>query len=248
MTRKNSTVNPKAGTLKQTNRALQTNLQSGFVKSIAFALLLSITVPAMSNDQGDGIDTGSGVIERIESQSPENCCLASEPTVKKVKVTMPSSEMIRKSDSEAVKNLRQSLTENKLHALRFWLARADWEMNRNFETEHRVKTSQNVKAADTEILVQFNAENIPAVQHGMVLKSDAEMVDFFKMENKGLRFSNTELAMVDAEMTRLFSIQETRISVPADAEFARADQAMTVPGEKSFKRSMAFVGKSYETL
>jgi hypothetical protein len=246
MTRKNSTVNPKAGTLKQTNRALQTNRQSGFVKSIAFALLLSMTVPAMSHEQGDAVDTGVGIIERIDRQNPENCCLASEPTVKQVKLSMPSREMIRKSDSEAIKNLMQSLTENKLHALRFWLARADREMSWNFEGEYAVKGNMSPSAGDTEIMVQFNAENLAPIHSMQFVKADVDMVDFFQLDNEGLRFSEVSLARADEEINSVFSIDETQISVPCAADYANADRSMAIPGEKSVQRSIAFVGKSYE--
>ena len=48
MTRKNRTVNPQAGTLKQENRALRTNIKSMTVKLIAFALFILVSIPNMS--------------------------------------------------------------------------------------------------------------------------------------------------------------------------------------------------------
>ena len=155
MTRKNSTVNPKAGTLKQQNRELRINRQSGYVKSIAFALILSMTAPTLSQAMDEVSDTVKGEINRVDSSKPDNCCVLdngqNRDKYKVVRLVIPSREMLRKSDSEANRNLVYSVKENKLNRMKSIIDASDKEINARFNAETRIATVGDLHRADQEM-------------------------------------------------------------------------------------------------
>jgi hypothetical protein len=233
MTRKNSTVNPKAGTLKQQNRALRTSSQSGFVKSIAFALFLSLTIPSMSIAKDELADTGKDVTTRIDRSIPDSCCMADKverkDVYKIVRLMIPSKEMIHKSDSEANHNLVRSLKESKLTKLRAFILRSDRDIQDRFAAETRIGTAGNSVAADTDISIHFEAENIPVKLQASIASGDEDMNAFFNLENGGLRFAGLNSLKADQDISRQFAVEHARVSVPSAAQYWVADQEMEVP-------------------
>jgi hypothetical protein len=234
MTRKNSKVNPKAGTLKQQDRALRTNGQSGFVKSIAFALFLFFSIPVFSTANEIQGDTGMEVNSRVDHSSSDPCCVTVKVQDKRdpykiVRLAIPSKEMIRKSDSEANHNLVRSLKENKLNKLRMWILRSDMEINNLFAGETKIRKIGNDLLADQEIGVYFDAENLPVKHQASLVKGDEDMNEFFKLENEGLRFAGLNSVKADQDINGNFVVENTRITVPYAAQFVVADQEMSVP-------------------
>jgi hypothetical protein len=234
MTRKNSKVNPKAGTLKQQDRALRTNGQSGFVKSIAFALLLSFSIPVFSTANEIQGDTGMEINARVDRSTSDPCCVAVKDQDKRdpyktVRLAIPSKEMIRKSDSEANHNLVRSLKENKLTKLRMWILRSDMEISNLFARETKIGKIGNDFLADREVGVYFDAENLPVKHQASLVKADEDMNDFFRLENEGLRFAGLNSLEADQDINGNFVIDNIRITVPCAAQYVVADQEMSVP-------------------
>jgi hemerythrin len=234
MTRKNSKVNPKAGTLKQQDRALRTNGQSGFVKSIAFALLLSFSIPSFSIANEIQGDTGMEIKSRVDNSIPDSCCVADKSqnkrdTYKIVRLSIPSKEMIRKSDSEANHNLVRSLKESKLNYLRQWILRSDLEISKRFAAETRINKVGNELVADQEMSIYFDAENLPVEPKAVLVKSDQDINDLFVLENEGLRFAGLNSLEADQDIHEKFELENTRITVPSAAQYVVADLEMSVP-------------------
>jgi hypothetical protein len=232
MTRKNSTVNPKAGTLKQQDRALRISLQSGFVKSFAFALLLSLTAPAVTQALGDQADTGKEANTRIDRSIPDSCCVADDRQNKGkyriVRLTIPSTEMIRKSDSEATRNLVYSLRENKLSRMSAWISRSDREIDAQFSRETRISQGHDAVRADADMALYFQAENIPVSAGVAAGRSDDEMNNLFRLENEGILWSMNSNLRADDDISRQFVLENTRITLPSAADFAKSDAEMSV--------------------
>jgi hypothetical protein len=237
MTRKNSTVNPKAGTLKQQNRALRTSSQPGFVKSIAFALLLSLTIPSLSIAKDELADTGKDVKARVDRSIPDSCCVAdkvqSKNVYKIVRLVIPSKEMIRKSDSEANHNLVRSLKESKLTKLHAFILRSDRDIHNRFAAETRIGKVGNSNAADTDISIHFNAENLPVHAQASIASGDEEINEFFKLDNEGLHFAGLNSLKADQDINQQFVVEHARISVPSAAHYWVADQEMAVPARSA---------------
>ncbi len=247
MTRKNSTVNPKAGTLKPQDRALRISRQSGFVKSIAFALLLSLIAPSVTQAMGDLSDTGKEIHARLDSSIPDSCCVADDRqnkgNYKMVRLTIPSREMIRKSDSEANRNLFSSLKENKLRRMASWISRSDRDIAEQFTEAIRINPNANVAKSDTEMTDFFQAENIPVKVLAIVSKADQDMHDFFALDNNGILLSAQLKTMGDDQINRQFALDNTRISLPSASDFAKADADMAVKAGAA--QSVQVVASSY---
>ncbi len=244
MTRKNSTVNPKAGTLKQQDRALRISRQSGFVKSIAFALLLSLTAPAVTQAMGDLADTGKESNVKIDRSIPDSCCVADDRQNKGkyriVRLTIPSSEMIRKSDSEVTRNMVYSLRENKLRKMSAWISRSDRDIDAQFTRETRISQGQDAVRADADMALYFQAENIPVSAGVAAGKADEDMNDLFRLENEGLLWSMNSKLRADDDISMQFVLENTRISLPSAADFAKSDAEMSVrPGSMQTVQAVA---------
>lgn len=233
MTRKNSTVNPKAGTLKQQDRELRISSQSRFVKSIAFALILSMTAPTITQAMDEVADTGKGVITRIDSSKPDNCCVLDngQKKYKVVRLIIPSRDMIRKSDSEANRNLVSSLSESKLHRMKSALAVSDKEINTRFSMETRIQHVGDLRKSDDEMSIHFKAENIQVTGSAAIALADAAVQESFTLNTRGIRFSAANSPKADAEMNQQFVWSNTKIAVPSAAVYALADQEMIVKGQ-----------------
>ena len=232
MTRKNSTVNPKAGTLKQQERELRINRQSGFVKSIAFALILSMTAPTLSQAMDEVSDTVKGEISRVDSSKPDNCCVLdngqNRDKYKVVRLVIPSREMLRKSDSEANRNLVYSVRENKLNRMKSFIDASDKEINARFNAETRISTVGDLRRADQEMGIYFQSENIALNSADVMKQADRDMQDLFTFDTKGLQFSKAASIKADEEIREQFVREHTRIQLPSASDFSRADATMIV--------------------
>lgn len=230
MTRKNSTVNPKAGTLKQENRALRTNMRTITVKLIAFALFILVSIPNMSFVQEDAIVAAADSKQAIQllDMNPDSCCMVEKPGINgkgktMVKLVIPSIEMIRKSDSEATSNLVYSLKENKLNALKKQIMKSDAEITTLFskETSLARQNQPGLMQADTHMNVLFAAETIHSVKANNL--SDEEIDNLFTLENKGIPVIYTAIEKADAEIGKDFVMNTLNIALPSVNQFLLAD-------------------------
>jgi hypothetical protein len=231
MTRKNRTVNPQSGTLKQENRTMRTSIKSMTVKLIALALIILVSIPNISFVQDDTYATtvDSRKPNKIQLLIPDSCCVNERPGIKTrksmVKLVIPSLEMIRKSDSEAHSNLAISLSENKLKALKPWIIKSDAEINNRFRKETTLSvagilTAQN---ADNRINHLFDAENIRVSSVLAIQLADADMNDIFIAEHVGITSEYANVDLADMEINREFAINELAISSPSVRDFHLAD-------------------------
>lgn len=232
MTRKNNTVNPKAGTLKQENRALRTNIKSITVKLIAFALFILVSIPNMSfvQDGTSVVASDSKTSFTFNNMNPDSCCVIEKPgniRTRKgvVKLVIPSIEMIRKSDSEANSNLVHSLKENKLKALMPMIVKSDTEITERFRKETNLSTANILAAmhADNRINELFTAENIKGNSVAANEKADTDIHDLFIAEHVGIPVEFVRTEQADLEINSDFTLQTINISVPSATQFNLAD-------------------------
>jgi len=232
MTRENNTVNSKAGTLKQENRALRTQTKTFTVKLIAFALFILVSIPNMSFVQDDTFVTAADSKKSLQLgyMTPDSCCVVEKPgNIRSrkgvIKLVIPSVEMIRKSDSEATSNLVYSLKESKLKALMPMIAKSDAEINNRFRKETSLDLSGIIAGhkSDKRLNDQFAAENISinALVNGE--KADTNINDLFIAENVGIPALYVNLADADMEINKDFGIQALNISLPSALQFNLAD-------------------------
>lgn len=197
-------VNPKAGTLKQTNGK---TLQNVSRKLIAFVLMLAITLqPAMvnaaTNDHGD------------------TCCSVEKKKVNRftnlAKLTLPSARMINKADSEITSALYKSLNENRAKQYAAAFAASDAEINKAFKAETIISLPNGLQS-DEVMIAGFLAENIAFTGNAAV--GDAEMTKMFDAAHR-IQFTNDANAG-DEWMTIRFHAEN--ITIPGASMFAKAD-------------------------
>jgi hypothetical protein len=256
MTRKNNTVNPKAGTLKQENRALRTNTKSITVKLIAFALFILVSIPNMSFVQDDTfvMASDSKKSNQLSYMSPDSCCVVEKPgNIRSrkgvVKLVIPSIEMIRKSDSEANSNLVYSLKESKIKALMPMIAKSDAEINKRFRKETSLDLSNiiNGHKSDKALNDLFAAENISINVLAAGDKADTNINDLFIAENVGIPASYVNLADADMEINKDFAFQSLNISLPSASQFNLADTEIMSQIQQSADNKSQSVVKSGKT-
>jgi hypothetical protein len=231
MTRKNRTVNPQSGTLKQENSTMRTSIKSMTVKLIALALIILVSIPNISFVQDDTYATtvDSRKPNKIQLLIPDSCCVNEKPGIKTrksmVKLVIPSLEMIRKSDSEAHSNLAISLSENKLKALKPWIIKSDTEINNRFRNETTLSVAGivNTQNADNRINYLFEAENIRVSSVSAIQLADTDMNDVFIAEHVGITAEYANVYLADMEINREFAINELAISSPSVRDFHLAD-------------------------
>ncbi len=235
MKRKNRTVNPQAGTLKQENRAFRTSIKSMTVKLIALALIILVSIPNMSFVQDDtyAVTVDSRKPNKIQHLNPDSCCMIEKPGIKSrkgiVKLVIPSLEMIRKSDSEAHSNLAISITENKLKALKSWIVKSDAEINNRFrnETSLSVAGILHTQNADNRINHLFDAENIRVNAVSALQLADADVNDLFIAEHVGITTEYANVDLADMEINREFALNGLTIPFPSVRDFKLADIEIT---------------------
>jgi hypothetical protein len=232
MTRENNTVNPKAGTLKQENRALRTKTKSITVKLIAFALFILVSIPNMSFVQDDTFVSAADSKKSLlnGNMTSDSCCLVEKPgNIRSrkgvIKLVIPSVEMIRKSDSEATSNLVYSLKESKLKALMPMIAKSDAEINKRFRKETSLDLSSIVAGhhSDKGLNELFAAENISINALAAGEKADTDINDLFIAEHVGIPALYVNLAEADLEINKDFALQALNISLPSASQFNLAD-------------------------
>lgn len=197
-------VNPKAGTLKQTNETLQ-NVSR---KLIAFVLMLALVA-----------QPGSSI---ASEKSSDSCCSTEKKNkvaeiVRVVKLGLPSSESVKKADNEMNRNMYRSLKESKVAMYAKGFERSDAEMNRNFKLEYSISTPV-ARVADEQVSNNFLAENLLISQD--VKQADEIMDAVFTANEKGIQV-NTASAAADEWMT--LSFQAENISLPSAEMIAKAD-------------------------
>jgi hypothetical protein len=255
MTRENNTVNPKAGTLKQKNRALRSNTKAITVKLIAFALFILVSIPNMSFVQDDAfvMATDSKKSIQLSYMTPDSCCVVEKPgNIRSrkgvVKLVIPSVEMIRKSDSEANSNLVYSLKENKLKALKPLIVKSDAEINNRFRNETSLNLSNIFAGHDSDKRLNelFAAENISIDTSSNEL-ADTDINDLFIAEHAGIPALYVSLANADMEINNYFTLQTLNISLPSELQFNLADTEIKSQIQQSADNKSQSVVKSGKT-
>jgi hypothetical protein len=199
-------VNPKAGTLKQTKGNV---IQNASKKLIAFVLMLAITLQ-------------TGVVMAASDDNNDTCCVVERKErnnkfAKAIRLALPSSENIRKADSEMTSNLYKSLRESKVKKFSAQFKLADAEMNESFKAETSIKNATTGNA-DNAIHDVFNAENIAF--NNDVASADQDINNNFTVEEKGISLSIDQRS-ADEWMNSVF--QAENISTPSAANFGIAD-------------------------
>lgn len=199
-------VNPKAGTLKQTNGK---TLQNVSRKLIAFVLMLAITLqPAMVN-------------AATNDENGDTCCSVEKKDrvnkfAKLVKLSLPSEKMINKADSDITSALYKSLNENRVKQFAEAFAAGDTEINKAFAAETSISLPEGMKA-DEVMIAGFLAENIAF--NGDVAAGDAVMAKLFAAEHR-VQFTSDAIAG-DEWMNLRFHAEN--IATPTAVMIARAD-------------------------
>lgn len=199
-------VNPKAGTLKQTNGK---TLQNVSRKLIAFVLMLAITLqPAMVN-------------AATNDENGDTCCSVEKKDrtnkfARLVKLSLPSEKMINKADSDITSALYRSLNENRAKQFAEAFAAGDTEINKAFAAETSISLPKGMQA-DEVMIAGFFAENIAFT--GDVVVGDAEMTKMFNAAHR-IQFASDAIAG-DEWMSLRF--QAENIALPTAAMIAQAD-------------------------
>lgn len=200
-------VNPKAGTLKQTN---ESTIQNVSRKLIAFVLMLALTLqPGLT----------SAVAGELNSDS---CCSTEKKDkvnniIRVVRVDLPSNETVKKADSEMNRNMYRSLRESKITKLASAFEQGDAEINRQFAAETHISTPV-AKLADEIVNIRFMAENINL--NNDLTVADSQIDAFFTANEKGI-VQGSDVALADEWMT--ISFQAQNISLPNAEALAKAD-------------------------
>ena len=211
-------VNPKAGTLKQTNGK---TLQNVSRKLIAFVLMLAITLqPALVNaaTNDDNGDTCCSVEKKEKTNK----------FAKLVKLSLPSSKMVSKADSEITSALYKSLNENRVKQFAEAFAAGDTEINKAFKAETSISLPNGLQA-DEVMIAGFLAENIAF--SGDVAAGDAAMNRMFESAYR-IEFNSDAIAG-DEWMNIRF--QAENISLPSTLMIAKADAEIN--GQLTFNSS-----------
>ncbi|MDX2046016.1 MAG: hypothetical protein SFU87_04475 [Chitinophagaceae bacterium] len=226
------TVNPKAGTLKQTSNAVRNNVKNVSRKLIAFVLMLSLALSNMAFVQGDSLENVNNENATAKNTTKFDTCCAvtkagvTEITRRKVKLGMPSSKMIHKADKEAIENLLTSLkNEGVIYPVTVF-EKADAEIVNNFSTEGKIQmpSANNISKADTEMTSRFNAAyavSMPSVK--TVNTADEKINILFAAENISV-LKNDVAQKADQEISGNFSrVNNLKINMPSQVEIVKAD-------------------------
>lgn len=205
MKHKMNQVTPKAGTLKQTNE-----IQNALRKLIASVLMLAVLV----------MNPGS-IMAGVKAE--DSCCETPRKKIdlsKTVSLTLPSSEMVKKADSEMTVNLYKSLKESKVRKFAKLFSVSDAHVNALFISETTINMPAAINA-DERMNNEFAAQNISLVK---VANADVDLHDLFIAEEAGIRQSS-DITVADEQMDILFNAEN--IGVPGDESFTKADLEIT---------------------
>lgn len=201
MKQKMNQVTPKAGTLKQTSWNLLQNVSTKLIASVLMLAVIALTPVSLVA----GIKNGDSCCKTSKADFPRN-----------VYLTLPSSEMVKRADSEMNRNLYKSLKESKITRFAKLFAAADSEINWIFKGETTV-TSFSAVNADESMNTNFAAENISRT---FAVLADTDINDIFTAENVGIRGSWTSVN-ADDQVNTLFSAEN--IAMPGIRSFSTAD-------------------------
>lgn len=200
-------VNPKAGTLKQTNEKALQNVSG---KLIAFVLMLVITLqPALVNAS-------------IQGDHREACCTIQKTDSGKrngrvVKLSLPASRIVSKADSEITTNLYKSLNENKVKQFAEGFAAGDAEINKAFDAETHLSIPASLRS-DEAMVTGFYAENLMFNHNASA--EDRAMNAMFNEAFKVKRITGN-VAQADEMMSIRFMAEN--INLPSADLISRAD-------------------------
>lgn len=234
-------VNPKAGTLKLTNNAVWNNVSR---KLIAFVLMLGLTLTNLAFVQEDdslGKDSSNpGGATATTVNKADTCCTTEKGKTmpierKSVKLALPSVEMVRKADSEALGNLFASLREQDNFVTPLMINLADLEIKSNFDSgvfdKISIPAKSAVSNADKTVDARFIAENvgISTVASKMFQSADEEMSASFTAKNVGETTQKQSVVFTaESEINNNFQADNSyQISTPSAKSFASADEEIT---------------------
>jgi hypothetical protein len=200
MKQKMNQVTPKAGTLKQTNE-----IQNALRKLIASVLMLAVLL----------MNPGSIM---AAMKAGDSCCKTAKriDLSKTVTLPLPSSEMVKRADTEITVNLFNSLKESKVSKFASLFAVSDAKVNALFISETTIGLPV-VLYADERVSIDFAAENL---SFPFAAEADACMHALFTVEEAGIRQSY-DVVSADEQMNTMFNAEN--IGVPGDESFAKAD-------------------------
>ncbi|HSF44366.1 MAG TPA: hypothetical protein VLA58_00095, partial [Chitinophagaceae bacterium] len=193
-------VTPKAGTLKQKSWNLLQNVSTKLIASVLMLAVIALTPVSLMAEMKHG----------------DSCCKTSKTVdfPKGVYLTMPSSEMVKRADSEMNRNLYRSLRESKISKLAKWFAAADEEMNGKFKGETTISGIIALNADETANIF-FAAENL-----SITLSDDENIHALFIAEHVGIQ-SSWGTGISDDQMNTAFSAEN--ITMPGNETFSAAD-------------------------
>jgi hypothetical protein len=200
MKQKMNQVTPKAGTLKKTN-----GIQNALRKLIASVLMLAVLL------------MNPGLI-MAGMKAGDSCCKTAKriDLSKTVTLPLPSSEMVKRADTEITVNLYESLRENKVSKFASLFAVSDAKVNDLFISETTIGLPVALYA-DERVGIDFAAENLSIL---FAAEADTNMNALFTVEEAGIRQSS-DLVSSDEQMNTMFNAEN--IGVPGDESFAKAD-------------------------
>jgi hypothetical protein len=121
-----------------------------------------------------------------------------------------------------------------------WISRSDRDIDAQFTRETRISQGQDAVRADADMALYFQAENIPVSAGVAAGKADEDMNDLFRLENEGLLWSMNSKLRADDDISMQFVLENTRISLPSAADFAKSDAEMSVrPGSMQTVQAVA---------
>ncbi len=248
-----NTVNPKAGTLKQTSsRSLSRALHELISKAASLLLIIALAFSAMAFDQGDSMDSNFDTNYAKKAKTVEmnkavtdSCCLVSKPVIPGMKravyLNLPDRRTLMAADRETMLHFMKSIRESWIR--QFWngpaenqVKTADEEVEFNFELENAAKSilpnSKDLAEADEEMSIDFARSVASRLQNPSSkysAESDDGMNQLFALDNFKMSCpSNEMIADADAGMNRDFeSTNNPRLNMASTELIAKADEGMT---------------------
>jgi hypothetical protein len=153
-------------------------------------------------------------------------------------ISLPSVNMLRKADSEVIRNMNESMKVQKLYMPASYIVNADSEINGNFSDDNKniikMNSSAVVNKADEDMNTLFVTENTRINVPVFTTNADDEINSSFKSEtslNMAV-ISKSLLVKADDDMVKNFiSDNDTSISLPSAEQVSKADAEMTVTGK-----------------
>jgi hypothetical protein len=231
MKQQNNKVNPRTGTLKQTKSSFQI-LNRIPMKTMALVILFNLTLANLSFSQGDdSLPNNFSYAEPVSHTGSKSACCTEErpvnPYARKtaIRVSLPSVQMVNRSDREVTINLIRSLHVNRVQELSGLMRVADQAMHAFFisETSMGRTAGEMIRTADDDINLSFASEHISASTALSLSRGDRSIHEDFLAEQNGLVHRYNSLAASDEDIHSRFSQENTTISLPA-SYVARADE------------------------